>query len=357
MMNYRNYHTLTINGIRLSGEEIIQYCQSSEEVFMQQIGIFVKEWLGESPLVEVRTSGSTGIPKLIWVEKVKMLESANMTARYFRFQEGDTALLALPVSYIAGKMMVIRAFYSGLHLVCIPPSGNPIAGIDETENIDFAPFTPMQLEAVTDAPQIRRILLGGAPLDPMLEQKLQSFTSEVYHGFGMTETLSHIALRKVNGVGKSESYRALEGVTFDTDENNCLIIDAPFLEEEIITRDVVELLSDTSFIWKGRIDYVINSGGIKIFPEELEKALSFLTRRFFFAGMPDERFGERVCLFIEGEAYSDERMIVLHDQLNRALDKYSRPRDIYFIPSFQETGSGKINRMANREIVLSNLRR
>lgn len=353
-MNFRDYHTIVINGTRLEGEGIIRYCESSAQDYLQQVGAFVREWLSISPGMEMRTSGSTGSPKLFWIEKNKMLQSAAMTARFFRFEEGQTALLALPVSYIAGKMMVVRAFLSGLNLICVPPSGNPLKDIPQNVQIDFAPLLPMQLTAVDDCPQIKKILLGGAPVEAVLEQKLQHFTPEIYHGYGMTETLSHVAIRNINGPNSSLTYRALEGITFDTDEHDCLIINAPFLDDEVFTNDVVELLSDTSFIWKGRADFVINSGGLKIFPEELERALSFLTRRFFFAGMPDERFGERVCLFIEGEPYNPERMIVLSDQLERSLDKYSRPRDIYFIPSFIQTASGKVNRRATVELARYN---
>lgn len=354
-MNYADYHTLTINGQTLSGSEIIRFCEDSREIHLQQLGIFVSEWLHPASVLEINTSGSTGTPKTIFVEKNKFLQSAAMTARYFHFQTGDTALLCLPVSYIAGKMMVVRSFFSGLNLVCIPPSGKPMEELPEGISIDFAPLTPMQLSGETSAPGIKKILLGGGPVDPVLEGRLQPFASQIYHGYGMTETLSHIAVRRVNGADRSDIYEALEGVSFDTDENDCLIISVPFLDEDVYTTDVVELISDTSFIWRGRADFVINSGGLKFYPEELEKAIHFISQRFFFAGMPDERFGEKICLFVEGIPLDKQEVIDLRQNLEKVIDKYALPKEIYFVPSFKQTSSGKVNRLATVQMISENL--
>lgn len=346
-MNHASVNMLTVNGIHLQGEAIIDHCMNSERHDLQQVGLFVKEWLRDTSFIELKTSGSTGEPKIILVEKSQMLESASMTARYFEFQKGQTALLCLPVHYIAGKMMVVRAMLSGLNLLCVPPSGDPLATLPPDTVIDFAPLLPMQLNAVTTSPSIKKILLGGAPVDPLQEQQLQLFPSEIFHGYGMTETLSHVALRHVNGPQQSDVYEALNGIDFETDERDCLIINAPFLDEPVTTNDVVDLHSSTSFSWKGRADFVVNSGGVKLYPEEIErKVAEYIPFRFFFAGLPDERFGEKLCLVMEGTPLAVEEINYLQDILRNHLDKYENPREFIFVTEFRMTTSGKINRLA-----------
>lgn len=347
-MNHTAVNILTINGKKLQGEAIVQFCIESGREDIQQLGLFVKEWLKDAPIIELKTSGSTGEPKSIVVEKNQMLASAAMTAEYFGFQKGQTALLCLPVHYIAGKMMVVRAMLSGLNLLCVPPSGDPLPALPLGVMIDFAPLLPMQLHiSASTTSLVKRILLGGAPIDPLLENQLQSFSSEIFHGYGMTETLSHVALRRVNGQQRSDLYEALNGIDFETDDRDCLIINAPFLNESVITNDVVALHSSTSFMWKGRADFVVNSGGVKLYPEEIErKVAEFLPYRFFFAGVPDERFGERLCIFIEGNPIPEEELKYLTELLRNHLDKYEYPRDFIFVPDFQFTTSGKINRVA-----------
>ncbi len=346
-MNHSSINMLTINGTRLRGEAIVSYCTESRRDDLQQLGLFVKEWLKETPFIELKTSGSTGQPKDILVAKSQMLASAAMTAAYFGFEKGHTALLCLPVQYVAGKMMVVRAMLSGLNLLCIPPSGNPLASLDTDAVIDFAPLLPMQLDGVDSAPQVRRILLGGAPVGPLLENKIQFFSSEIYHGYGMTETLSHVALRRVNGQHRSEVYEALNGIDFETDDRDCLVINAPFLSDPVFTNDVVALHSATSFTWRGRADFVVNSGGVKLYPEEIERKITeFIPFRFFIAGMPDERFGEKLCLFMEGEQMDVEAIEYFREILRNHLDKYEVPREIIFVPQFYLTSSGKINRRA-----------
>lgn len=343
-MNFKNYDTIILNGVELSGTGIADYCRETGDPFLLQIGLFVNEWLDQNPFIEVNTSGSTGKPKQILIEKNRMLQSAAMTANYFQFKKPQTALLCLPVDYIAGKMMIVRAFFSQLDLICTQPSSNPFAELDK-KHIDFAPLIPMQLQEVTSTDIIRKILLGGAPLNPVLEERIQTFSSDIFQGYGMTETLSHVAIRRVNGSGKSNVYNALEGIYFETDHLDCLVIHAPFLNKAVTTNDVVELLNDHSFLWKGRRDYVINSGGIKLFPEEIEKKLfSFIKEQFFIAGIPDTKFGEKVHLFIESEPYEKNKLSALNEKMIDGLEQYEKPRDIIFLKKFVYTENGKINR-------------
>lgn len=344
-MNYAEINNLIINGTNLHGKEIVEYCKNFGREDISQLGVFVNEWLNESPEVELRTSGSTGEPKIIRVEKNQMLASAALTADFFEFEKGQSALLCLPVQYIAGKMMVIRAMLSELNLICLPPSANPLASLPAATIIDFAPLLPMQLNGVESLAGINKILLGGAPVDPLLEKKLQKFSSAIFHGYGMTETLSHVALRRVNGSNRSERYEGLKGIYFETDNRDCLIIHSPFLPLPVNTNDVVELHSSTSFTWQGRVDFVVNSGGIKLFPEIIERKIAdFMSRKFFLYGIPDERLGEQLCLFIEGKAMDEDQLDSLKENLHFHLEKYENPRRIFFIPQFYLTLTGKINR-------------
>ena len=353
-MNYQAINTLTINGVKLHGNAIADFCRESTREDLQQLGLFVKEWLSNNDFIELKTSGSTGDPKIMLVEKNQMLASAALTAGYFEFQKGQHALLCLPVQYIAGKMMVVRSMLSGLNLICLPPSGNPLSALPAGAVIDFAPLLPMQLEAATSTENIKTILLGGAPAAPQLEKRIQSCPSKIFHGYGMTETLSHVALRRVNGPLHSDVYEALQGIEFEKDERGCLVIHVPFLRTSVITNDVVELLSTTTFTWKGRIDFVVNSGGIKLFPEEIERKIATqISYPFFIAGIPDERFGEQLCLFIESGDLDEKQINFLKTTLQCHLDKYEMPRHIFTTEKFIKTNSGKINRLATMNEFLS----
>lgn len=347
-MKYQVYDELTINGTFLKGRAIEEYCRKSKEENIRNIGKFISEWLSDSSTIEVQTSGSTGKPKIIEFEKQQLLQSASATAKFFKFRENQTALLCLPMSYIAGKMMVVRALFSKLRLICIEPDSSPLASIPSGMDIDFAALTPMQLKGVVGTGLVKTILLGGAPVSRDLEKSMQKLQADIYHGFGMAETLSHIALRKVNGINRSDIYQVLPGVKLRTDENGCLILYVPFLKEPIVTHDVVDLIDEQSFIWKGRGDHIINTGGIKLFPEDIERKLvALIPQRFFVAGLPDETYGQKLCLIIEGEPYLPESLISLKKRMERCLSKYENPRAIYFLKKFQTTESGKIRRKQN----------
>ncbi len=346
-MNHLEYNTLILNGNELTGNAIADFCFESDREDLNQLGAFIKDWLDESPKIEVQTSGSTGTPAIIEINKSQMLQSAGMTAEFFQFKKGETALLCLPTTYIAGKMMVVRALYSHLNLFCIPPSANPLTEIPEDQQVDFAPLIPLQLDRVPEKIHIKNILLGGSPVSPQLERRLSGMPFSIFHGYGMTETLSHVALRRVNGEGSSKIYQALKGIHFETDDRDCLVIHAPFLKETVVTNDAVELLTPESFTWKGRIDFVINSGGVKLFPEIIEsKISSFIGLPFFIAGLPDERFGEKVSLFIEGDQWDQPMMDSLDRYFVQQLERFEHPKEIIFLNSFEHTTSGKIKRPA-----------
>lgn len=344
-MRHQDFRTLQINGQELQGSELVDYTLNSSSDQLKYLGQFMQEWLNENEYISVQSSGSTGSPKKIKVLKTQMLASAQATAGFFNFKEGQTALLALPMHYIAGKMMVVRALYSGLNLILLEPSTHPFEQLNPKQKIDFAPFTPMQLDGVKDTLSIRTILLGGGPVSKSQEAALQNVSAEIYHGYGMTETLSHIALRKVNGPDADQIYRALPQVFFEQDKRDCLVATVPFLKEKVITNDVIQLIDRQSFIWQSRFDHVINSGGIKLFPEKIESQIShFIETAFFVFGMADEVLGQRLCLFIEGEHPSPAHLKILQSQIQQVLKGAEKPKHIYFILSFSRTASGKIQR-------------
>jgi O-succinylbenzoic acid--CoA ligase len=358
MNSFTDYTTLILNNTLLKGNEIISFCRKSDNSVFHPIGDFIEEWLSANPILYIHTSGSTGTPKKIAVQKNRMLYSASLTAQFFEFQSGQNALLCLPVNYIAGKMMIVRAMFCGLNLICVPPSQNPLENLSPDLQIDFAPMIPMQYQAVENLPalsQIKNLLIGGGALNEDLDRQASPAKTQIFHGYGMTETLSHIALRKVNGENKSDYYTAFPEIQLGIDDRNCLTIQAPHLIDDLlITNDLVELIDKNKFLWKGRYDHVINSGGIKFYPEVLEKKLSSILfpRRFFVTSQEDERLGEKLILIIEGNPLTESRIHQLNDSMRVLLDKYELPKEIHFVEKFVQTESGKINRLQTRILAL-----
>ena len=346
---YSDYNSIMINGTFLKGFDIINYCRKAGNEALLPVAEFAEEWLQPNSEMVLKTSGSTGDPKLITVHKDQMLFSASLTAGYFGFEPGQNALLCLPVNYIAGKMMIVRAMFSGLNLIVVNPSHDPLKFLTSGTKIDFAAMIPFQLEQVkqmAEPVQIKNLLLGGGPVSAKLENEANDLPIEIFHGYGMTETLSHIALRRVNGKNASQTYKVLPGIELQQDERNCLVISAgKLVNERLVTNDIVEFVSPGQFIWKGRFDNMINSGGIKLFPEELERKLqTFLKRRFYFTSLPDEKLGERLVLIIEGKPFNEVEMLLLNEALKANFTKYEIPKQIYFLQKFIETQTGKINR-------------
>ncbi len=303
----------------------------------KDVNQFISEWLIGSEEMTLQTSGSTGKPKSIQVKKEWMKNSAQLTGKTFGIKEGDSALLCMPMKYVAGKMMVVRALELGLNLNVIEPSSSPLEGLDGT--IDFAAIVPLQLEnSLHHLDKVKTLIVGGGQVHSALVEKLQSIKTEVFETYGMTETLTHVAIKLLNGRDKSDLFHTLDGIRFEMDERGCLVIHAPILNPEpVVTNDLVELVNDASFKWLGRFDNIINSGGVKIIPEVVEAKLAEIIKdhRYFIAGLPDESLGEKVVLIVEGDG-----MEIPFDK----LDKYERPREIYFISKFVNTDSGKLNR-------------
>lgn len=334
--------------IRLNG--IV--CRSADEcaeVANEEIARFYCEWNNTLPYVLGRTSGSTGNPKEIKLIKADMEASARLTNEFFGITDETTMLLCLSPSYIAGKMMMVRAMISGADLQVVSPSSSPLSSLKRIP--DFAAMVPMQVQCSLNESETREklagigsLIIGGAPVTPALETSLQTLPVKCYATYGMTETVSHIALRDLGFT--DTPYQALGEVTFEIDDRGCLIINTPHLScSRFVTNDEVRLKDARRFHWLGRHDNVVNSGGVKLFPEEIEQKISeCIKRRYFVMGKPDIRLGEKLVLIIEGEEMPPDEILRLQSDMERILIPYQRPKEILFISRFKETYSGKVIR-------------
>lgn len=318
---------------------------------------FFSEWNNDSDRVLVHTSGSTGKPKPMMVEKKRMLNSARITCDFLGLKPGDSALLCMSLDYIAGKMVVVRSIERHLHLISVSPSGHPLKDINE--EITFAAMVPMQVYNTLQVPEererlthIRHLIIGGGAIDASLEKELQALPGNIaiWSTYGMTETLSHIALRRINGAEASEWYQPFDSVKISQTEEGCLVIDAPLVcAETLVTNDIVEIESyiynkveKTRFRIKGRKDNVICSGGIKIQIEEVEEFLKpHLEKPFMLAKKKDEKFGEIAVLLSE-----DKEIKTVEATIRRLLSdhKYWIPREFLHVDHLPLTETGKPKR-------------
>ena len=304
---------------------------------------FLAEWLNEDPCVKVQTSGSTGDPKPMLVEKRRMRASARITCDFLGLKPGDTALLCMSLDYIAGKMMVVRALERDLQLISVPPSGHPLSAV--SQEITFAAMVPMQVFNSLQVPEererlrrLRHLIIGGGAVSDQLATELRDFPHHVWSTYGMTETLSHIALRPLNGPRASEWYTPFPSVSVSLNDADCLVINAPEVcAETLVTNDIAELAPDGSrFRILGRRDNVICSGGIKIQAEELERRLApFMRVPYLISSRPDEKFGEIVVLLTEGSI--DEARQVCES----VLPKFHQPRAYLHVDRIPLTETGK----------------
>ena len=311
---------------------------------------FLDEWNNPKNTVEVQTSGSTGVPKCIRVEKQRMLNSARITCDFLGLKAGDTALLCMPLDYIAGKMVVVRSIERQLRLTTVEASGHPLKNI--TNSFDFAAMVPMQvynsLQVAEEREKLRTIkhlIIGGGPINDDLQQQLSRFPNNVWSTYGMTETLSHIALRRLNGENASLWYTPFNTVSISLNANGCLVIEAPLVHEgRLETHDRAEI-RDGKFRILGRLDNVINSGGIKIQAEEVEEMLRpHIKMPYLISKCRDEKFGEVVVLLTECPDLSFVKEICCD-----ILPKFWQPKHYLYTSHIPLTGTGKPARKAAEE--------
>lgn len=316
-----------------------------ENEFQEKVISFLQEWFSDSETVSVQSSGSTGKPKIFEVEKRRMLNSARMTCDFLGLKEGNSALLCLPVQYISGKMMLVRAIERKLKVIISEPSSAP----EISENIEFCAMTPLQIQNSLDKLHlIKNLIIGGASVSEKLKKEisstLQSSNSpiRIYETYGMSETLSHIALKQISPI-QDECFTILNDVEISVDDRNCLRIFAPKLNPEILqTNDIVELVNEKQFRFLGRFDNVINSGGVKIFAEELENLVKkHIDRDLVFLGKPDETLGEKLILLIEGKEDKNLKSQILNLKFE---NRFYIPKEILFLKKFPRAENGKILR-------------
>lgn len=352
-----NKQSLDNEGLRIIAYNFIK----EGEFYEQEVGNFLLDWLNEKDHIVVHTSGSTGKPKKIKVYKQHMINSAKATGAFFKVEAGTTALLCLPATYIAGKMMLVRAMVLGWKIDLVPPKTNPLDTV--YKQYDFCAMVPLQLDnSINRLHLLKKLIVGGGAISENLKELILGIKTKVFETYGMTETVTHIAARRVNPKKKDKKdakyFKALPNITLAKDERNCLIIKAPQLNEEtLITNDVIELKTYKKFLWKGRYDNVINSGGIKLYPEEIETKLQLLIgHRFFIAGIPDDVLGDKVILIVERD-YDSTVKETLEDAMRhlKILTKYEIPKEIHFLPQFIETDNSKVQRTKTLELVAHKL--
>lgn len=335
MKNWEFHKDFRLNGASFQTKEaLIAYA----DTLAPPVTRFLQDWFSESDTISIKTSGSTGHPKWIELQKAHMLHSAKITGDFFELRAGTKALLCLPIDYIAGKMMLVRSMSLGWHLDVVSPSSKPLT--DLHKEYDFSAMIPLQLQNSLDKINIvKKLIVGGGAVDHRLENDIQSISTLIYATYGMTETCTHIAIKKLNH-SKWSCFKALHGVKISKDDRGCLILDAPNVSSgHMITNDVIEIVSENEFKWKGRYDNVVNSGGIKLHPEEIEKKIApYLERRFFVTGMKDQTLGEKLILVVEGEKSE------IPETIYQGLTKYETPKSIFFAQKFEETETQKIQR-------------
>ena len=336
----------------------IVFLDGIDDEYRQSVINFVAEWeslsaglsqAGYSPVINVSTSGTTGAPKTIEFTKDQAEASARYTGRFFDFKKGEAVLLNLSPGFVAGKLMIVRALVHELTLVVAPLQSDPFENIESLPlKIKLAAFVPYQVEAILANENSKRVyeslenvIIGGGEIYPALELRIKELKNNNYATFGMTETLTHIALRPVDG--QTDFYTCLPGIKVSKDDRECLVVKPNNVVQQLLqTNDIVELLDEHRFRWIGRYDNVINSGGIKISPEADEQVIRHLIpSRFYITSKKNTSFGEEPVLAIEGEAkHADE----LLKQIAVLLPKYHAPRSIAWFHQFEETPSGKIKR-------------
>jgi len=351
----RDKQTLILDGKKLTAQDIATIKSTDVEMPLHDIFDFLQRWFDPSDYITVHTSGSTGTPKTLQVEKSKMMQSARLTCEYLGLKEGDSALLCMNLRYIGAMMVVVRSLVCGLNLIVKQPSGHPLADIETSPT--FAAMVPMQIYNTLEnaaerdtLEKIRTLIIGGGSIDPKLETEIKDLRGNIYSTYGMTETLSHIALRRLNGEKASMHYMPFETVHLSVANDGTLVIDAPLVcSQTLYTNDIARLYPDGSFVVLGRKDNTINSGGIKIQPEEDERLLQpIIDVPFAITSVSDEKLGEAAILLLE--PVSEEKLDGIKAAMRGILPPYHMPHTIMTIQKLPLTGNGKTNRKRCREI-------
>ncbi|AGC50231.1 AMP-binding protein [Lawsonia intracellularis] len=341
--------SILINGEKFSKTNILK--NNKNEKIQSELFQFLKEWFNQSITIQVSTSGSTGKPKTLHVKKTCMLQSAYLTCSFLGLKPNDTALLCMPLKYIGAKMVVVRSLLAGLNLLYVTPSSRPLKQIKSSPT--FAAMTPMQVcttleykKDTTYLKNIKHLIIGGGSIDTSLSKKLADFPHAVWSTYGMTETLSHIALRKLNGVNASEWYTPFKSIKVSLSPEGTLVITAPNIcKKPLVTNDIAEVNECGNFRIIGRKDNIINSGGIKIQIELVENLLKkFILQPFIITSIPDHKFGELVVILVEKKV-CDYLAICKAN-----LPLYWCPKHVIQVQKLPKTDTDKVNRAKAKEL-------
>ena len=341
-----NLKYLNLDFSSRSDAEIQHYCETlkdSAEEWLRKAAQFTITWLNNSDSITAQSSGTAGLAKTFSIPKIKIKNSALLTAQTFDLKEGTKALLCLSTDFIAGKMMIARSVVNRWNLFITEPLSNPLKNIDI--DLDFAAFVPNQVFETLNSEEkvkfnnIKKIIIGGGEINESLHSLLKESKTEVFQTFGMTETVSHIAIKQICPQHQAH-YKALAGIHFGIDENDCLIIYAPSLATEAIcTNDCVKIIDEHNFEWLGRFDNIINSGGVKINPETIEhKIKKHISSEFIIGSVPDEKLIHKLVLILEG----NENISL--EKINQELHKFEYIKELKRIDKFDRTSSNKIKR-------------
>ena len=330
----------------------------------QQALQYLHGWVNDQQVFSIMTSGSTGKPKYLKLSRERITESAERTIRYFNLSSKDVALICIDIKYIGGVMMLFRCMLSRMDIIVTTPDNEPLSRISDGVRPTFLAIVPLQLQNILNQSaskkltNIKAIIVGGAPINAGLKKQCSDSELPIYHTFGMTETVSHIALCKLNYAG-DHIFEVLPGVQIKCDAQDRLIIKSDSTNSRwITTNDVVEIVNDNHFKWSGRLDNVINSGGVKIHPESIEPEISDhllrtgLQGRVFVSGVPDLKYGIKAILMYEGKLDTNQKTDLVK-KLKKLLPRYHNPKEVWCIEKFLETGTGKIKRQETLENYLN----
>jgi O-succinylbenzoic acid--CoA ligase len=345
-----------IQGKAFSQDELELFCtqkvaDQKPAEWEKECYYFILEWFSPLSSIKVHTSGSTGRPKEIYLQKEFMEVSARATIEFFKLKPENNALLCLPVKYIAGKMMIVRALVGGLNLLINEPTSVP--DIEKFQKIDFCAMVPNQVaslfeteKGIEQLERIQNLIIGGSFIPQNLESKIKQLANQVWQTYGMTETITHIALRKISGKKKTTWFTPLIYVNVKLDRRSCLVISAEEIGvKKLVTNDLAKMTVKNKFKILGRIDNVILSGGVKLFPEKIEKKLSgWIQNSFYFGGLPDDKLGQRMVLYIEDEGKLRTEIYQIWEKIEAKLKGFEIPKEIIFREHFNRTENGKIIR-------------
>ncbi|TDB67050.1 AMP-binding protein [Arundinibacter roseus] len=324
---------------------------------------FAQKWLNGAEEFSLKTSGSTGIPKIITIRRNQLAVSARMTATALDLPGGSRCLICLNVEYIAGLMMVVRSLVMDWEMTFVEPSSNPLLIPELSKPFDFLALVPLQLSAICGNETSRarleacgKVLVGGAPVSQTLLTETRKLSVPVYQSYGMTETVSHVALRRLNAPVLEEDYTFLPEIDFGTDDRQCLFVRGEVTDFQLVqTNDLVEITSERTFKWIGRLDSIINSGGLKIQLDKIDQKMEECWPNdtpllpFFSWFEPDDRLGQKLIVFVEGEKNSVIEKKILHT-LSQKVKPFEVPKAFYFIHEIIKTPTGKLNKPATADL-------